>query len=60
METRVWIVNNEQLVVADTLEDAASLYKQKYEHNEIYTVKSVYTGSLLRRYDALIDTKLIK
>ena len=58
--TRVWIVND-KLVVANTIEDAISLYKKYYNNGGINTespditnVEAVSNGSILKDYDAII------
>lgn len=58
--TRVWIVDN-KLVVADTIEDAISLYKKYYNNHyattissDITNVEAVGNASMLRDYEAII------
>lgn len=58
--TRVWIIDN-KLVVADTIEDAISLYKKYYNNHytssispDIKNVKAVGNASMVRDYDAII------
>lgn len=57
---RVWIVND-KLVVANTIEDAISLYKKYYDNGcvnaespDITKIEAVSNGSILKNYDAII------
>lgn len=42
-ETKVWKVNGKQMVVADTIEEAITVYKNKYEfpYNEVKSIEAV-------------------
>lgn len=54
--TQVWLVN-EKLVVADTIEDAISLYKKYYDNPippDITKVEAIANNSILKDYKAII------
>lgn len=54
--TQVWLVN-EKLVVADTIEDAISLYKKYYDNAippDITKVEAIANNSILKDYKAII------
>lgn len=61
--TRVWNVND-KLVIADTIENAISLYQQYYDNGcaeavplDITKVEAVSNSSILKDYDAIIKEK---
>lgn len=60
MITKIWKINDKQLVIADTITDAVKVFEKNYNDIEIHKIEAVFAGDFPRRYDALIDTKLIK
>ena len=58
--TKVWKINND-LVVADSIEDAISLYKERYDYpsNFIHSIEAVnLSGNTIKNNDAIVYKNL--